>query len=477
MQELVFATATAQAKLVRDREFSPVELVSTYLAAIDAANASLRAYVTVDADRALDDARAKEARLMRGEPLPPFHGVPISIKDLNNTAGIRTTYSTRSRADHVPLVDDAVVRRIRDAGFIILGKTNVPEFGMLAVTESALNGVCRNPWDLNRTPGGSSGGAAAALAAGLCPISHGSDGGGSARIPASCCGLIGLKPARGRASHAPGPADPRAGLPSSGPIARTVEDAAGLLDVMSGYEVGDPYWAPPPDGSFALQATLDPGQLRIAYSVTPAWEATVSPDCIDAVSKAASLLESLGHHVEAATPDWREDRLYDWFVALYGVLPAGIPMPDLSLLESHNRDLIQWGMDRSSHEYVQAVLDLQMYARRVSRFWTDFDVLVTPTLALPPVPIGWALEDHPWKRGSRHLSFWPFTAPANITGLPAMSLPLHWNDDGLPIGVQFVGRPAGEAPLLQLARHLETASPWQHMRPPLPVSGAGSRGS
>jgi amidase len=241
LSDVVWFSATEQADLLRRREISSAELVRAYLDRIEALNPELGAYVTVCADEALAAARLADAQLASGAPPgAPFLGVPISIKDLVETKGVRTTYSSRAFADYVPDFDAAVVRRLKDAGFVMLGKTNTPEFGNLSVTESMLNGACRNPWDTGRTTGGSSGGAAAAVAAGLCPVGHGSDGGGSVRTPASCCGVVGLKPARGRVSCAPGLGESMVGLSTDGALTRTVLDAAAMLDVMAGYETGDP---------------------------------------------------------------------------------------------------------------------------------------------------------------------------------------------------------------------------------------------
>ena len=293
--------AVALAKAVRDGDVTPVELVERSLREIERADGELNAFVTVCAEQALETARG---------PLPdgPFTGVPIAIKDLTETAGIRTTFSSRAFADYVPEHDVAVVRRLKQAGFVIVGKTNTPEFGVTAVTESELNGACRNPWDLSRTPGGSSGGAAAAVAAGLVPVAHGSDGGGSIRIPAACCGLVGLKPSRGRVSSAPY-GDGLAGLSTHGALTVTVRDTAALLDVLAGYEPGDPSWAPPPERPFLDEVGADPGRLRIALAVEPPVPFPVDPACLDAAYGAAELLTELGHEVVETTPPWQSDDL------------------------------------------------------------------------------------------------------------------------------------------------------------------------
>ena len=289
MDELAFLPATEQAQLVRERQVSPVELVEVYLERIARLDPELGSYVTVRGDEALAEARAKA-----GEPAEaPFHGVPISLKDLDTTAGIRTTFSSQAFASNVPDFDLAHVTRLKAAGFVILGKTNTPEFGTTAFTDSSLNGPCRTPWDLTRNAGGSSGGAGAAVAAGLCAIAQGSDGGGSIRIPASCCGVFGFKASRGRISNAP--FAPGIGLGTTGPLARTVADAAAYLDVVCGYEWGDPFPAAPPERPFAQEIGVDPGRLRVAFTTEAPGEFDVDDACIAAVRDAADLLDSLGH--------------------------------------------------------------------------------------------------------------------------------------------------------------------------------------
>jgi amidase len=457
--ELAFASAVEQARLVRGGEVSSTELVRLSLERIEQLDPTLNSFVTVCGEEAL--ARAAEIDAISGDE--PFRGVPIGVKDLAATAGIRTTYSSHAYASYVPDFDTAVVRRIREAGFVIVGKTNTPEFGTVAFTESDLNGATRNPWSPELTPGGSSGGAAAAVASGLVPVAHATDGGGSIRIPASCCGLFGLKPSRGRVSSAPfGSLE---GLSTAGPMARSVEDAAALLDVLAGYEPGDPWWAPPPEHPFAVAAHEPPRKLRIAVTTTPPIDTPVAPECVRAVSAAAELLGELGHDVREETPPWGEPNLFQLFITVWQVGPALYPVDEASLTPL-NRGLVESARETSAAEYAQAVAQLQALSRRVVSFWDDVDVVLTPTLALPPVPIGWQEEvEGAFEQLLRNTQFTPFTAVANLTGLPAMSLPLHWSEDGLPVGVQAIGPPAGDALLLALAAQIEEAQPWADRRP------------
>jgi amidase len=457
--ELAFLSAVEQARLVRAREVSSTDLVRTYLERIERIDPDLNAFVTVCPDKAL--AVAAEIDSTPGDA--PFRGVPIGVKDLAATAGIRTTYSSYAYADYVPDFDTAVVRRVRDAGFVIVGKTNTPEFGTVAFTESELNGATRNPWNTKLTPGGSSGGAAAAVAAGLIPIAHATDGGGSIRIPASCCGLFGLKPSRGRVSSAP--FSSLEGLSTAGPLTRTVEDAANLLDVLAGYEPGDPWWATPPDRPFAESAGDPPSRLRIAVTSTPPIDVPIDPDCLAALSAAAELAAELGHDVRDETPPWRQPDLFDTFIAVWQVGPGLHPV-ETTLMTRLNRELVESARMSSAIDYARAVASLQMLARRIVAFWSDVDIVLTPTLALPPVPIGWQdAVDGAIEQLRRNTEFTPFTSVANLTGLPAVSLPLHWSDSGLPIGVHAIGPPAGDALLLSLAAQLEAARPWADRRP------------
>lgn len=422
------------------------------------------------ADAQLERIRADELNAFTyvvDEPEPPvedapFSGVPIAIKDLNDVAGMPTTYSCRAYAGNVAAADAAVTRRIKRAGFVVLGKTNTPELGTIAQTESELNGACLNPWDTTLSPGGSSGGAAAAVAAGLLPVAHASDGGGSIRTPASCCGLVGIKPSRGRVSPAPYVSG-SLGLGTSGPLALTVRDAAALLDVMRGAEPGDMYVAPEPERPYLEECGRDPGRLRVAVTTEPPAAVPVDPECAAAVRSAAGLLAELGHDVVEATPPWQAGELLLDFIRVWQAGPATAGVEDLSLLEPINRALAEQARETPSPVYVASVKGLQAVVRRVVAFWEDVDVVLTPTLALPPVPIGWTWEDtdgDPLQAFARQTLFTPFTPLVNVTGQPAVSLPLHWSTAGLPVGVQAIGRPFDEATLLRLAAQVEEARPW-----------------
>jgi Asp-tRNA(Asn)/Glu-tRNA(Gln) amidotransferase A subunit family amidase len=461
--ELAFSSALELAARVRAREVSPLELADLYLERIERLDPQLNAYVTVDADSVRETARAAETAQDA-----PFRGVPLPIKDLHDTAGLRTTYSTKAYAGNVPQADHAVVRRLREAGFVVLGKTNTPELGTIAQTESELNGTCRNPWDAERTPGGSSGGGAAAVAAGLAPAAHGSDGGGSIRTPASCCGLVGLKPSRGRVSPAPFGSG-ALGLGTSGPIARTVHDAAALLDAMAGYETGDAFVAPPPERPFLAEADAEPGRLRIAVTTEPPVQVPVDPECAAAAREAAELLSELGHDVVEETPPWQADDALPHFIRVWQVGPATAGIDDLSLLEPINRALAEDARETSSPDLTLSVHRLQALVRQIVAFWDGVDAVLTPTLALPPVPIGWTYEDTGGDARlafARQTLFTPFTPLVNVTGQPAVSLPLHWTGAGLPVGVQLIGRPFADATLIRLAAQLERARPWADRRPP-----------
>ncbi|HEX6763717.1 MAG TPA: amidase [Gaiellaceae bacterium] len=438
---------------------SAAEAVEAAIARIETANPDLNFLVTECFEQALAAARA---------PLPdgPFTGVPMLVKDLTETAGVRTTFSSRAFADYVPDADAAVVRRMKEAGFVVLGKSNTPEFGITAVTESHLNGDCRNPWDPSRTPGGSSGGAAAAVAAGVLALAHGSDGGGSIRIPASCCGLFGLKPSRGRVSPAPNVSGSLE-LSQNGAVSVTVRDSAAFLDAVAGYEWGDANVPAPPERPFLEEVGRDPGRLRIAYTDVAPIPHPVDPRVAAVARSAGDALAALGHDVVEQTPPWRDENLIRAFAVLWQTSPALFPVRDRSLLMPLNRVLAESADRTSSVALAEATVSLQRSARKVVAFWQQVDVVLTPGLAMLPVPIGWIFEpEDPWEQFGRGGEFTPFTPVVNVTGQPAASVPFSVVD-GLPVGIHLIGPPAGEALLFRLAAQIEAAHPWAGR---LPVS-------
>jgi amidase len=470
--DLMFAGASELAAMIRSGEISSRELVQTSLERIEELNPMLNAFVQVDAEGALATADAIAAGDER-----PFAGVPIAIKNNRPVKGLRLTYGCSLMAEHVAPYDHNITRRLRDAGFVIVGTTTLPEYGILPVSEARIFGPTRNPWDLQRTPGGSSGGAAAAVAAGLVPVAHGNDGGGSIRIPAACCGLVGLKPARGRISPAPELGD--SSLSIDGVLTRTVADTAAILDVLAGYEPGDATWAPPPSEPFAVSAGAAPGKLRIAATtLPPVPEAKVDPMAARAVADAAGLLRSLGHDVEEVDPPWQDDGVRELFgivfsshIALsiaYSGRVAGRE-PTVEDMQAMSWAIFSMVGKLGAIDYMGAEVALQAFARRLVSFLSHYDALLTPALAERPLPLGTLDPDAPDSMATftRSGLFTPFTPVFNASGQPGISLPLYEGEDGLPLGVQIVGRPAGEAQLLALAGQLEQAQPWRQRRPPL----------
>jgi amidase len=467
---MLFTPATQLAELVRSGAVSSRELVETALARIEKHDPELNAFTALDAERALEKADSIEPGDQR-----PFAGVPIAIKDLfTPVAGIRMSNATAMNGDFTPDFDSAMVRRIKEAGFVIVGVTASPEFGIPPITESRRFGATRNPWNPDRTPGGSSGGSAAAVAAGMVPIAHASDGGGSIRIPAACCGLVGLKPSRGRISSAPSLGD--SFLATDGAVTRTVADAAAILDVISGYELGDATWATPPAEPFARAAERAPGKLRIAVTTAGPLGQPVAPELVAATMKTAERLESLGHQVVEAAPTWPPRDAFRTFTVLWasGVsaavtfseMVAGRPATEDDL-ESVSWWLYELAKSFSARDLVVAEARLQSLARVIVSFWADHDVLLTPGLGEKPVKIGEidTDSDDPAATFSRCGDFTPFTPLFNVTGQPAVTLPLHQWDDGMPMAIQLVGPPVGEAMLLSLAAQLEAAEPWADRRP------------
>nr|WP_198346461.1 amidase [Nocardioides sp. MAH-18] len=457
-------TALEQGDLVRRRQVSPLELTEHYLERADRLD-SVGAFVTLTPDLA----RERAAALDSGGPGPsPLWGVPTAIKDLNLTAGVRTTFGSAAFADFVPDLSDNVTLSLEAAGLVSLGKTNTPEFGSPCYTEPDVAPPAVTPWDRTRTAGGSSGGAAAAVSAGLVPLAQGSDGGGSIRIPASCCGLVGLKPTRGRISGHPMYGDP-VGLGTAGPIARTVRDAAAMLDVLAGRRVGDPAWAPPPSATFLSACDRDPGRLRVARFIAPViTDTVVDPACVQAWEDASRLLESLGHEVEDVAVPLPAEAV-PVFETCWAVLTAlsAVPPDREHLLRPLTRWLSERGRAVSGPEFGLAIGAMRRFAAGALTALAPYDVVLTPTLATPPLPVGAMRDDdHPERDFEAQKAFTPWTSAWNVTGMPAVSLPVHWTDDGLPVGVMLAGRPAEEELLLALAAQVEEASPWQDRRPP-----------
>jgi amidase len=468
-------TVLELAAAIRNGELSPVEITDHYLARIDRLNADTGAFYTVTADLAKEQAAAAEQAATehrRGgadaAELPPLLGVPIPIKDLNLVAGVRVTFGSTLLADNIAPEDDYVVAELRKAGIVITGKTATPEFGLPCYTETKIGPPARTPWDLSRSAGGSSGGAGAAVAAGLAPAAQGSDGGGSIRIPASVCGLFGIKPSRGRISGGPLMPD-LFGLSTDGPLARTVADAALLLDAMTCNYPGDLYNMPPlPAGeSFLGYARRDPGKLRIGRSsanVVPG--ASVHPDCVAAYEDASKLLASLGHEVEDAELPFGEDAVpmfeYLWY-AMATLAPVGPEQEDQLLpLTRYLRDR---GLKVTAAELFFAEAYLQSITRTALGVLNNYDAFLSPTLASPPVPVGYFDEVDPAENFERQKRFTPYTALYNISGQPAVNLPLYANGDGLPIGVMLAGRIGDEATLISLSAQMEAAKPWRDRHP------------
>jgi amidase len=472
VSELLTRSALELAALIRAGEITAEELVTESLQRIDELQPRLNAFAHVAHESALAAAREIES----GDPRP-FAGVPIAIKDNRPTAGMPITMGSDLWTGIVPPHDSYLVRRLRQAGFIPVGKTTLPEMGILPTTETRRFGPTRNPWALDRTPGGSSGGSAAAVAAGMVPIAHGNDGGGSLRIPAACCGLVGLKAARGRVSV--GPEAGQSFLVSDGVLTRTVRDTAACLEVLAGYEPGDASWAPPPSGgeTYPDLAARPLGALRVGLAFNPPLDgAELDPGCEAVARQAAGTLASLGHEVEEISPPWSGLDLLPVFTAAFAPLISQTTMIGSQLtgrevteqdVEPLTWEMWQYSREQSTLDYLAAQGRLEQVARSVVQFLQGYDVVITPSLASPPVPIGEinGLGPEPWEHYERSARFTPYTAMANVTGQPAISLPLGQSEDGLPIGVQMIGRPAQEEVLLQVALQFESALPWSARRP------------
>lgn len=473
--DLMFRSATELAGLVRAGELSARELVETSLGRIEELNPRLNAFVDVDAERAL----AAAEQIGPGDERP-FAGVPIAIKNNRPVSGLRLTLGCSLMERFVADYDHNITRRLKDAGFVIVGTTTLPEYGILPTSEARLFGPTRNPWDLQRTPGGSSGGAAAAVASGMVPVAHGNDGGGSVRIPAACCGLVGLKPQRGRISAAPELGESLLGI--DGMLTRTVADTAAILDVLAGYEVGDASWAPPPPRPFAASVAERPGRLRIAATtLPPVPDAVVDPQCATAVAEAAGLLRELGHDVEEVDPPWQIEGLTELFGAVFcthiGLSIAYSGMVAGREPTAEDMEPMSWAIysmvgKLNAVEGFGATVRLQAFTRQLVQFMEPYDALLTPALAERPLPLGTldAAAPNPMETFTRSGLFTPFTPVFNASGQPGISVPLFHGEDGLPLAVQLAGKPAQEATLLTLATQLETARPWAERRPELALA-------
>ena len=489
--------ATALAQGIARGELIPAELLQLALARNAAVHGSINAVC-----RLLEpQARAQLARPLAG----PLAGVPFLIKDgVQDYAGVPTSFGSRAMRNYVPSEHAAVVRRYLDAGLVVFGKTNLPEFALKAVTDPQLYGRSSNPWDLGRTPGGSSGGAAAAVAAGIVPMAAGNDGGGSLRIPAACCGLFGLRASRGRVSSGPAIGEVWFGASSEGVLSRSVRDSALALDILQGAEPGDPFVIAPPAGSYVELMRRDPGKLRIGFSTVSPIGTPVHPEAVAAVRRAVQLLRGLGHEVEEAAPEIDGQALAQSYLHLYfGQVPAmvargralGAKARDVELM---SRLLVALGGAVSGARLTAQLAKWNEFGRGLARFHARYDMLLTPTLASPPLRHGEGdppkgeqfvldllersgvlgvlarlglLEGTVNRIARDSLRFVPFTQLANLTGTPAMSVPLYWTNDGLPLGVQFVGRFGAEDQLLQLAHQLEGAAPWFDRLSPLAREG------
>ncbi len=472
MTDICWMDATDQAALVAKGEVGPAELVDGAIERIERLNPQLNAVIHPLFDRA----RAAAAGAV---PDGPFRGVPFLLKDFAaELQGTPFSEGTDLSGDYVSQADQLLTRRFIDAGLVICGKTNTPEFGILPTTEPRRFGPTKNPWDTARTTGGSSGGSAAAVAAGIVPMAHANDGGGSIRIPASCCGLVGLKPTRGRVSLAPQYGDIMSGLVCEHVVTRSVRDTAAMLDAISAPTPGEPYYAPAPRGPSFLAATQERRKLRIGLVTSAPIDTPVHPDCVEAVRSAAALCERLGHTVEPIEISVDGDAFIGHFTTVW----AGGNAWTMSDWEERTGrtateddvEPLTWALcDLGRHvnaaQYLKALQELQRASRDIAALFGSLDVLLTPTLAEPPVELGTfdSPSDNPLAGLFRSAAFVPFTPAFNVTGQPAVSLPLHWNDQGLPIGVQAVGRYGDEETLLSLAAQLEDARPWADRRPPV----------
>jgi len=464
LEELAFMPATDVAEAIRKKRVSPVEAVEAALSRIERVNPRLNAYCTVTAEAARADARAAEAAVLRGDRLGPLHGVPYSVKDLVITRGVRTAFGSRIYEHNIPEEDAPVVERLRAAGGILVGKTTTPEFGWKGTTDSPLTGISRNPWDLTKSPGGSSGGAAAAVAAGLGPLAVGTDGGGSIRIPGSFCGVFGLKPTCGLVPVYPVPTTGT--LSHVGPMTRTVRDAALMLAIMAGPDDRDPLSFPATGSDFVHEVETGVRDLRVAWSPTFGY-AQVAPDVRRVTEAAALRFQELGCRVELVErifedpdPIWAPLFYAGVAARLQDALPAWRDRIDPGLLE-----VIEEGKRLSAMAFKKAEFSRAAFYQDVRKLLLKYDLLLSPTLAAVPFAAG--MERPLESPGRSRLSWVAFTYPFNLTGQPAATVPCGFTADGLPVGLQIVGARLQDALVLRAAAAFEAAVPWAASRPTL----------
>jgi amidase len=468
---ILFASGLQLAERIKKREISPVEVVQACLDQVDRVNPELNAIIWRRDEQLLEEARLAEEKVMSGDDLPPFHGVPMPVKDLTDVEGWPTTFGSMGAKDRVAPGDATVVSQFRDAGFLLMGRSNTPEFGTLPVTENQAWGATRNPWDKTRSPGGSSGGAGAAVASGMVPIAHANDGGGSIRLPAGWSGLVGLKPSRGRTcSGPPVVSDVMLGFAVEGCVSRTVTDTAAVLDAIAPYDPLAWYTAPRPATTFLdASRSSSGGSQRIAFTTASPMGDPVDQESIKAVELTARLLEEAGHEVFEAAPDWQMGpEFLDLFKVVWNTGPLFWDVQDWSKVEPLNVAMRESAMQTSSADYAASVAALQMYSRRVVTSWQNFDVLLTPTAACLPPPIGVLWEgagDDPMYPLNKAAQLVPFTPVFNVTGQPAISLPVHLSAEGLPVGIQLVAAPWQDELLLQLGAQLEAVVGWAERIP------------
>ncbi len=460
--------------LIQSKDAKSSEVIEAAIKRAEAVNPYLNAIVTPMFAEALEEAKICDDLSSNA----PLAGVPFLIKDLTMVKDVRCTMGSRLYENFVPDHDAEIVKRYRQAGLIIMGKSNTPEVGLAATTESVMLGSCKNPWDLTKTSGGSSGGAAAAVAAGILPVAHASDGGGSIRIPASCCGLVGLKPTRGRTPLGPDVGEGWGSMATAHVVSRTVRDSALMLDMTHGAALGDPYHAPYFEGAYLAATKQAPKQLRVGLNMSPAsGVGSADPECVAAITSTISLLEELGHRVEVMALGL-DEALFSAATHILvcanaanslqsRVRALGLASLSSDFIEANTMRCAKLGATFSAEDYARAVATIHAAGRQVEGLFQQYDLILSPTLLQPPVPLGFmATNDDDQEKYSRNIQqFWGYTHLYNATGNPAISLPLHWSKDDLPVGVQFAAAFGNEALLLQISAQLEQARPWKNRSP------------